>query len=102
MIDLDRINLNTFCNKDLLDKITQCIEDPRKEERLAKQECVICFYFINKIGGAAITHSNCINCNSEMVFGSTCVDYLCLECAKSMRLCIRCASDINLKNRRKI
>jgi len=80
----------------------QYIDDPDRVARLKKQECLLCFYADSRIGGAAMTSSNCAGCNKQMGFGSTCVDLLCAECAKKLKLCHHCGADIDLKGRRKL
>lgn len=78
------------------------VTDARREDRLTKQECRPCFYLYSKAGGCVITHSPCGQCEKEMVFATNCTDRLCIECAKSMRLCKHCGADIELKQRRKL
>ena len=54
-----------------------------------------------RIGGAAITNSECSLCKEDMMFSNTCVDVLCSKCALDNRLCKHCGADIELKNRNK-
>jgi predicted RNA-binding Zn-ribbon protein involved in translation (DUF1610 family) len=78
------------------------MQDKDQKERHEAQECPLCFYVSSRIGGAAMTTSNCAGCNKEMDFGSTYVDLLCPECAKALGLCKHCGADLDLKGRRKL
>jgi hypothetical protein len=69
--------------------------DTRKEERLAELECLYCFYMAGRIGGCAMTTANCGECQKEMLFGSTCVDYACPECAKKNSICKHCGAEMD-------
>ena len=79
----------------------QFTTDPERSERLEKQECMACFYCPSRIGGAAVTVGVCGLCDKEEVFGNTCVDVLCKDCANRHDLCIHCGGDIESKQRRK-
>jgi hypothetical protein len=83
----------------ILNRAKTLQEDAEKKKRLATGECVVCFYS-SRIGGSAITESSCQNCKKEMIFGSTCIDKLCSECAGKENLCKYCGADIDLKIRR--
>lgn len=72
-----------------------CLEDPRKAERLAAQQCNRCFYFTGRIAGQAFTNSKCGACGLEMQFSSTDVNRLCKECAVENNACERCMVDID-------
>ncbi len=69
--------------------------------RHKKQECPVCYYNPDRIGGAAITTGVCGLCEAEKIFANTCVDVLCLDCAKKHNLCHHCGGDIDCKARRK-
>jgi hypothetical protein len=64
-------------------------------------ECIKCFYADMKIGGAMMTTSKCQICRTEIMFGSTCVNIVCVDCAKEHDLCIHCGADRELRPRRK-
>ncbi len=70
--------------------------DPEKAQRLAENLCKVCYYSPPRIGGAAMTSSNCAICNKEEVYGSTNTDALCKRCAQDKHLCKRCGSDLDL------
>ena len=76
--------------------------DPYRSLRRDASKCLVCYYGESGIGGAAITTTNCRACNTEIVFGSTNTDALCETCAKHLRLCRHCGSDLDLKTRRTI
>lgn len=75
--------------------------DTRSIDRIAKQECRRCFYN-RKIGGCVVTSRPCAFCGTTLYSGTTCIDVICAECAKSRRLCKHCGSDIEGKARRKV
>ena len=75
-------------------------EDPERGIRLAKQECMFCHYAAGRLGGAAMTTAQCAICGKEKVFGNTCVDILCQDCAKKHSLCLHCGGDVDTKQRR--
>lgn len=75
--------------------------DPEKAKRIASQQCAFCYYASGRIGGAAMTSVQCGLCDKDLLFGNTCVDVLCPECAKTSSLCKHCGSDIDMKERRK-
>jgi len=75
--------------------------DASKEKRLAVLECKTCFYFrSSRIGGAAMTTTNCRVCDKDITFGSTNVDCLCMSCGAVQELCVRCGGDLHMRPRR--
>lgn len=100
-LTLDDVNDKTYFKKRHLEYIKRYLEDPEKKERIKEQECVCCYYS-SKIGGAAMTQTQCGLCEKEMYFGSTCVDALCQECAKNNKLCKHCGADMEYKTRKKL
>ena len=74
--------------------------DPRRLERLAKQECVYCFYG-TRIGGAACTSRPCGGCGETILSGSTNIDALCQPCARKHTLCKHCGADLLLRTGRR-
>lgn len=80
----------------------EATEDPRKAERLAKPECVVCYYiYPDRIGGAMVTTTDCGVCGTRIGSGNTNVDVVCPECAKANDLCRHCGADLKLRVRRK-
>ena len=77
------------------------IGDLDDDLRHEKQLCPVCYYNHSRIGGAAVTTGVCGLCDAEQVFSNTCVDVLCIDCAKKHNLCLHCGSDIDCKARRK-
>ena len=94
------IEFATMINKSRLEDYIEIIKDEDKSEKLTMQECQICYYNA-KIGGSAMTASNCQICDTDMMFGSTCVDKLCIACAKKFKLCKHCGADIRLNSNTK-
>lgn len=99
--DIEEVRYRTMMQKSRLESYQKLLTDPDKIKRISEQECVICYYG-SKIGGAAMTNSNCGLCDTVMRFGSTCVDKLCKDCADKHKLCKHCGADINYKNRNKL
>lgn len=91
-------NQRIDCDRELISNVDN---DPKRAERLAKQECPICFYVTGRIGGAAVTFAECAFCGTRIMSGNTNIDVMCGECAKAAGLCKHCGADIDLKNRRK-
>ena len=77
------------------------LNDIRRAERMAANECKRCFYLVGRAGGAQCTSSVCAHCGREMRFGSTNVDILCQDCAKELSLCCHCGGDREMRVRRK-
>ena len=75
--------------------------DPEQEARREQNLCVVCHYIKGRIGGAAMSFTQCGLCDGEMVCGNTCIDVICQDCAKTAMLCKHCGADLNLKDRRK-
>jgi len=69
--------------------------DPKQEQRIARQECAVCFY-TTRICGQGFTSFNCQMCGREETYANTCVPALCLTCAVENGLCHDCGSDIDL------
>ena len=75
--------------------------DNDKPNRLIKQECVYCYYIGNsRVGGCAMTEAPCSICEKVIMYGSTCTNKVCLNCAKLHNLCTYCGADIELRIRR--
>lgn len=87
-------------NKEYIEKLTAKLlryySDDNREGRRARGLCKCCAYVrTDKIGGAAITKCNCENCGCEMVFGSTCIDKLCNDCAVEIGHCKDCGQKLD-------
>lgn len=74
-------------------------EDARKDERLARHECKACFY-PTRVGGAAMTHRDCMRCGVSQIYNSTVTDVLCLSCATELDLCKHCGGDLEMRAER--
>ena len=83
--------------KSLLSRAESLQQDSSKEDRLKKGECKSCYYILSKIGGAAITKSNCKICDRDIINSSTCVNTLCTNCSKENNLCRHCGADMSLR-----
>lgn len=99
--DLEAAQHRTIMQKSRMEDYAKYFSDPDKNKRILEQECILCYYD-SRIGGAAMTDSNCLLCEKIMHFGSTCVDNLCQPCAEKHKLCKHCGADINYKKRNKL
>lgn len=105
--DLVSIERNTGYAKQWLDamydRVVMMDEDRDKHVRRAVAECQYCYvpYRANRIGGCAMTEAECGLCGTLLQFGNTCVDVLCLDCAKANQLCKHCGGDVDMKRRRR-
>lgn len=97
-LDLETVRFRTATAVHRLRHFEMVVNDTKSAERKDALECRMCFYD-SKIGGAAMTNSNCVICDVDMTFGNTNVDALCTKCAKDHRLCKHCGADVELKNR---
>lgn len=76
--------------------------DARVEERKKKGECKFCFYLrTQRVGGAAITRSNCRACGTETSYTSTFTGDFCRPCAQKYQCCAICGGDWELRERRR-
>ena len=105
-LTLDEVQHTTYRQKERVTRTLELAEryrtDPDRKARLADVQCVVCFYGEGRIGGAAITESSCGACGVGMTFGSTCVDRLCPACARTLKVCRQCGSDLNHVMRRRL
>lgn len=103
---IDKVSVEWQNNrkKELVQHITKLAhlyaEDPEKKTREKEHLCKVCYYDSSRVGGSAITTTECAMCTIKMVFSNTCVDVLCDDCAKKAQLCKHCGSDIHYVNRR--
>ena len=96
------IEMRTSQNKERSSSMIERVNRFNANKAGVNGECKCCSYlFPDRIGGAAITETECGICNKPMVFSSTCVDALCKHCAAENLLCKRCGADIDMKYRRK-
>ncbi len=87
---------------DALKKAQDLQQDPSRDQRLKRHECLACYYvFPGRIGGASITKRPCMCCGQEQWYANTCTDVLCLTCAQAKELCKHCGADMHLRTRRK-
>lgn len=88
--------------KSLERKVMRYNLDQDREKRLEKQECKYCYIIDPRIGGQAMTHSQCAICGGTIINSSTCVDKICKACAAEHSLCKHCGGDLEMRqNRRK-
>lgn len=101
-LDLCDVERATAISNEFSEAAERCSSGEDGLVRLEKSLCQYHFYWSNtRIGGAMTTRTNCRLCNVEMVFGNTCIDALCLACAKANALCCRCGATLDGRSRRK-
>ena len=100
-LELSHVLNATSISAHALKNATAIVNDVKHDERVKAQECRRCFYY-SKLGGQAITSSNCSICNTELIHGNTNIDELCMDCAKKHKLCKHCCADMELKQRREL
>ena len=101
MIDLVYVLNKTQRVQAYVELCEEVFLDLRRDDRLAKQECKMCFYR-TKIAGQAFTEWKCKACDRSGNNSDTAVPELCMECAEKYRLCRHCGADIDGKDRRKL
>jgi hypothetical protein len=83
-----------------IQKAAEVQDDARRKERIKRHECKACFY-IDRLGGAAMTTRPCMGCGKDEMYGSTNTDVLCMNCARTHELCKHCGGDREIRVRRK-
>ena len=91
----DRTKLRIEVQKEWLQNIQN---DPKRPERIARRECVVCFY-TTRICGQGFSPYRCRMCGQDEMWANTCVPVLCPRCARENSLCLHCGGDIDLKLR---
>lgn len=105
--DLASIERNTGYAKQWLDAMAECVtlmdEDKDKHVRHSIAECQYCYrpYGHGRQGGTVTTRVQCGLCDTILAHNNTCVDVLCLDCAKANQLCKHCGGDVDMKRRRR-
>lgn len=87
--------------RDFLKSATAASFDEDRVERLKRSECRVCFYLSGRIGGAAMTSTQCGICDKVTTYGNTNTDVLCTDCAKKHKLCRHCGADVELRPSRR-
>jgi len=77
--------------------------DLDRAKRMERHECRWCFYArSSRIGGQAITNKPCESCGVDQCYSSTQTDRVCRPCGVRLNICVSCAADIDLVDRRKL
>ncbi|MFI5301436.1 MAG: hypothetical protein ACHREM_25395 [Polyangiales bacterium] len=89
------------------DRLTQMalelLDDPRRSERLAARQCVVCFYGRDAtIVGHGFTTWTCRGCDTSDRHANTGVPKLCDACSDKCGLCTQCCADLDLRDRKKV
>jgi predicted RNA-binding Zn-ribbon protein involved in translation (DUF1610 family) len=88
--------LNNKAVERMRKKLREYDADEKKEKRLKNQLCKHCTYVnTSQIGLSAMTTATCTECNKDMMFPSSVVDYLCPECAEKLNLCKHCGQEMD-------
>lgn len=69
--------------------------DAKRAARVEANFCLACYY-VERIGGAAMTSAPCMTCGKDQMYGSTNTDVLCLDCAREHALCKHCGGDFQM------
>lgn len=101
-VDLLSVQMVSHGNRATIDVYRAAIADGKRAERINSCLCRRCYYARGRIGCHVMTDALCGLCDTIMHFGNTCVDVLCVQCATAHKLCKRCGSDIDDKNRTKL
>lgn len=96
-----RTRMQKYRFKETIDLANKFDKDPKVNERLKEQECIVCYYQ-TQIVLHAFTDSNCVNCDVKMTFSNSSTDKLCEDCAKQHNCCKHCGADINYEERNKL
>lgn len=99
--DISAMTSSTYFSRqmylDVIDRADRSRQDLSKEERLKKCQCKACFYIRGRLGCAAITERPCSGCGKRVTCGNTCIDKLCMDCAKKHSLCVHCGGDLEMR-----
>ena len=72
------------------------LNDSERKERRGNNICKFCYYlYPDRVGGCAMTTSNCKNCGNPELYPSTCTDTLCTTCAIATKSCKHCGSKLD-------
>lgn len=77
----------------------QAEQDTKREQRLAAQECKLCFYLRGRMAGQAFTDYQCRYCKETKSHPNTAVPNFCPECAKTLSICVDCGADLDFTER---
>lgn len=99
-------NASYFNRRHLTEWIAQAeraFADLDRAKRMERHECRWCFYAkSSRIAGQAITTKPCDSCGEPQTYSSTATDRVCRPCAERLGICVLCAADIDLVDRRKL
>lgn len=77
--------------------------DLDRSERMERHECRWCFYARRtRSAGQAITSKPCDSCGNVETYPTTATDRVCRPCGERLGICVLCAADIDLVDRRKL
>jgi hypothetical protein len=106
-LKIDDVRMTTHFNRKHFDEWIVSAEraygDLDREARTKAGACRWCFYARgSRIGGAVTTAKPCDACAEPMQFASTATNRICAPCGAKLGLCVQCAGDINMTDRRKL
>lgn len=77
--------------------------DLDRDKRLQRHECRWCFYAMSRrLAGQATTTKPCDSCGEIEHYSTTATDRVCRPCGERLGICVLCAADIDLVDRRKL
>ena len=91
---------DTFWSKrlvgDHLRSGSHAVLDDAKRDRLSRNECIACYYFVTSFSwaGQAFTEYKCQLCDKESMYHNTNTPKYCEECSKDNNMCVRCGSEL--------
>ena len=76
-------------------KVENFTRDPLLSERKEESLCKYCKYLSDRIGCDVMTEKTCDCCGKKMMFPNSCVDDLCVCCAKRHGHCKHCSQKMD-------
>lgn len=89
--------------KEWIANAERAFADLDRAKRVARHECRWCFYARgSRIAGQAITTKPCDSCGEIETYPTTGTNRVCRPCGERLGICVLCAADIDLVDRRKL
>jgi hypothetical protein len=86
-----------------IEQAERAFADLDRAKRLERHECRWCFYAReSRIAGQATTTKPCDSCGNIETYPTTNTDRVCRPCGERLGICVLCAADIDLVDRRKL
>lgn len=82
--------------------LEQLDKDSARAARIHARVCPVCYYLVHRMSGQGFTEWFCKSCGVQNLHHTTAVPMYCIPCSKRFGVCVRCGSDLELRNRRKL